>query len=244
MKQATPKVSNSTLPLVLVPGMMCDHRLYTHQAVALGKKRQVLVVHVEHGRSMEAIACDVFSQIPWSRFALGGLSMGGIIAMEMVRQKPERIAGLALMDTNPWAESPDVKALRQPQIDMAKQGRFLDVIEQQMAPKYGGSAAEQESQLAIVLDMAKSLGKEAFINQSIALRDRPDQTDTLRNFVGPSIALCGEHDQLCPLDRHQAICQLMPNCQLHIVPNSGHLITLQMPLATNSHLADWLETLI
>ena len=244
MKQATLKVPNSTLPLVLIPGMMCDHRLYTHQVAALRESSEVLVAHVDQGCSMEAIAKSVFSQIPWSRFALGGLSMGGIIAMEMARQKPELIAGLALMDTNPWAEIPEVKALRTPQLELAEQGKFLDVIEQQMAPKYGGSAAEQEGQLGLVLAMARSLGKEVFINQSIALRDRPDQTETLKKFTGPSIALCGEHDQLCPLDRHQAICHLMPNCQLHVIPNSGHLITLQMPLATNTHLAHWLETLL
>ena len=243
MKRVIQKMSSSALPIVLIPGMMCDHRLYTHQLTRLQEKRDVLIVHANHGESMKTIAQDIFNKIPWTRFALGGLSMGGIIAMEMVRQQPKLIAGLALMDTNPWAEKPDVKANRQPQIEMANQGEFLDVVANQMASRYGGSITEQPAQLKLVLDMAQSLGKTVFIRQSIALRDRPDQTQTLKSFTGPSIALCGEHDQLCPLDRHQAIVELMPNCQLHVIPNAGHLITLQAPSATNSHLANWLETL-
>ncbi|WP_206696841.1 alpha/beta fold hydrolase [Marinomonas algicola] len=235
---------NSTLPLVLIPGMMCDQRLFAHQLTAFQSDRDVLVVHANHGSSMEAIANDVFNQIPWKRFALAGLSMGGIIAMEMARQHPERIAGLALMDTNPWAESAEIQATRTPQIEMALEGRHLEVIQHQMAPKYGGSDTEQEAQLSLVLAMAQDLGQDVFIQQSLALRNRQDQSESLKNFTGNSITLCGEFDQLCPLNRHQAIAAMMPNCQLHVIPNAGHLITWQAPQATNNHLENWLENLI
>lgn len=236
-------MTKTKVPLVLIPGMMCDHRLFTHQLAEFSNTRDVLIVNASHGSTMEDIALSIFDQIPFHYFALGGLSMGGIVAMEMVRQRPESIAGLALMDTNPWAEKEDIKAKRQPQIHMANNGEFLKVISEQMAPNYGGTEKEQAIQLDCVLSMAESLGKNVFIQQSLALHDRPDQTQTLANFHRPSIALLGENDLLCPLDRHQAIVNIMPNCQLSIIPNAGHLITLQAPTATNHALAAWLETL-
>ena len=127
MMQVIPKVSNSKLPLVLIPGMMCDQRLFTHQLSAFQNHRDIIIARTDDGSSMESIAEAIFAQIPWSRFALAGLSMGGIIAMEMARQHPELIAGLALMDTNPWAESAEIQATRTPQIEMAL-APYLDVI--------------------------------------------------------------------------------------------------------------------
>lgn len=240
---------SSIIPLVFIPGMMCDHRLFHHQIVAFEKAgkikgRDILVAETTRGSSMEALAEDIFAQIPWDYFALAGLSMGGIIAMEMLRQQPSKIAGVAFMDTNPWAEKPEVQAARQPQIALAEQGQFLNVITEQMAPKYGaGPAITEEEQLRIVIDMANSLGADVFIQQSMALAQRPDQTQTLAQYHGPSIALCGENDLLCPLDRHQAIVEHLPNAELHIVPSAGHLTTLQNPVVTNSLLTNWLETL-
>ena len=234
----------SSIPLILIPGMMCDQRLFKPQLLEFQKDREVLVVETTRGSSMEALAQDIFSQIPWDYFALAGLSMGGIIAMEMLRQQPSKIAGVALMDTNPWAEKDEIKATRQPQIEQAQQGQHLTVIKEKMAPNYGvGADLEAENQLKLVMDMATSLGGEVFIQQSIALANRQDQTHTLTQYHGPSIALCGEQDLLCPLDRHQAIVEHLPNAELHIVPSAGHLTTLQNPAVTNSLLANWLETL-
>lgn len=234
----------SSIPLVFIPGMMCDRRLFSHQIMAFEKDREVLVAETTRGASMEALAQDIFSQIPWNRFALAGLSMGGIIAMEMLRQDASRIVGTAFMDTNPWAEKEEVKAARQQQIRLAEQQQHLTVITEQVAPKYGtGSEISPEDQLNIVIKMAISLGADTFIQQSKALAQRPDQIYTLTQYYGPSIVLCGENDLLCPFDRHQAIHDCLLNSQLHIVPSAGHLITLQAPTVTNSLLKNWLETL-
>ncbi|TBR41437.1 alpha/beta hydrolase [Marinomonas agarivorans] len=249
MKQVIPKVSNHStasqnLPLVLIPGMMCDHRLFAPQVQELSKSRQVFVPRTDQGETIADIATYIFTQVPWATFALGGLSMGGIIAMEMINQQPDRIVGVALMDTNPWAEKAEVKAARQPQIALAEQCQHLKVIKEQMAPNYGrGTTISEQSQLTLVLDMAEQLGAEVFIQQSMALASRSDQASTLTHFHGPSLVLCGEHDQLCPLDRHEAMATYLPNNQFHVVPAAGHLITLQAPSITNQHLHNWLTLL-
>ena len=231
------------IPLVLIPGMMCDHRLYRSQIAELAAEQPLLVVDIACGCTMADIAQHIWSQVSWPYFALAGLSMGGIIAMEMARQQPQKLAGLALLNTTPWAESEHIKSYRQAQIELAQQGHYLRVIEEQIAPYYGDHPASNEAQLALMLTMAEHFGAAVFIKQSLALRDRKDQLETLKHFNKPSLALCGEHDQLCPINHHEAIAEAMPDCQLGILANAGHLTSLQAPQATNSALRAWLKRL-
>lgn len=228
-------------PLLLLPGMMCDARLFSPQLDRFETERPVLVVDLTGADTVQQLAEQVLAQAPWPEFALAGLSMGGIVAMEVARQAPERVLGLALLNTNPWAESESVKIKRQPQIDAVLAGELLSVIEHQMAPKFSPDEEIPCDELPLVLAMAKDLGGDIFVRQSRALRDRPDQTDTLEKTGVPGLALVGEGDQLCPLDRHQAIADLMPDCELIVLPGVGHLTTLQAPEATNEALANWLE---
>ncbi len=173
------------------------------------------------------------------RFSLAGLSMGGIVAMEMVRQAADR---LALLDTNPRAEAPEVQARRQPQIDRALAGGLDRVMRDEMKPNYLADGPEKAAILDLCMNMALALGPQVFARQSRALRDRPDQQATLAAFSGPALVLMGAGDRLCPLDRHQLMHALMPQCALVIVPGAGHLPTLEQPLATASALRRWLET--
>ena len=234
---------STELPLLLLPGMMCDERLFTPQIEAFQSERPVTVADITGSDSMAELARQVLAETPWPRFALGGLSMGGILAMEMVRQAPERIAGLALMDTNPWAEPEEVREKREPQMQAVRDGHLLEVMRDQMAPKYCADHETECAQLDVVLAMAEHLGPDVFLRQSIALRDRPGQTETLKGVTVPALALVGEDDQLCPLDRHEAIATLMPDCELVVLPHVGHLATLQAPDAVNAALKHWLEKL-
>ena len=175
------------------------------------------------------------------RFALAGLSMGGIVAMEVLRQAPERVERIALLDTNPLAEVEAVKARRGPQIDKARQGRMAEVIRDEMMPNYLAEPAANQPLLDLCLQMAEDLGPQVFIRQSLALRDRPDQSETLRRFDGPSLVLCGRHDALCPVARHELMADLLPRATLEIIEGAGHLPTLEQPEETNAALARWLE---
>ncbi|MDA5558725.1 alpha/beta fold hydrolase [Shimia sp. MMG029] len=229
-------------PIVFLPGMMCDARLFAPQIAALSARHMVSVAPIGGFAAMTELAQDVLQNAP-PRFALAGLSMGGILAMEVARLAPERITGLALMDTNPLAELDDVKAKRGPQMEMAQNGQMRAVMREQMIPNYLAEGSDAATLEPLCEDMAEALGSDVFIKQSIALRDRPDQTETLKSYSAPSLVLCGEQDRLCPVARHELMHDLLPNSTLTVLPDAGHLPTLEQPQATTAALTTWLETL-
>lgn len=229
-------------PLVLLPGMMCDARLFTPQIAALSGKYPILSAPIGGQDTMQALAAEVLACAP-QRFALAGLSMGGIVAMEILHQAPDRVAGLALMDTNPLAELDEVKARRGPQIDAAKGGNLRKVMADEMKPNYLTDGPRRAAILDLCMDMAMDLGPDVFVNQSRALRDRPNQSNTLRGFTGPALVLCGRDDALCPVSRHELMHDLMQQSQLEIIENAGHLPTLEQPQHTTAALTRWLETI-
>lgn len=224
--------------LILLPGMMCDERLFGPQIDALGVA--TLVPDLGGHDSIAALAAHVLAEAP-ERFALAGLSMGGIVAMEVIRQAPHRVTRLALLDTNPRAELPEVRARRAPQIESVRAGHLAQVMAEQMIPNYFTEGANNPAIRDLCLDMALALGPDVFINQSIALRDRPDQQDTLRAVTVPSLILCGRDDRLCPLERHDLMHALIPGSTMHIVEGAGHLPTLEQPETVTAALRRWLE---
>ena len=227
-------------PLVLLPGMMCDARLFLPQIVALSAETAVQVVPITMGDTVEAIARNVLAAAP-ERFALAGLSMGGIVAMEVLRQAPRRISRIALMDTNCQSELPNVAAAREPQIVGAKAGRLEEVMREEMKPNYLAPGPKRLDVLSTVMAMAMDLGPEVFVRQSRALQRRPDQQATLRKAKTPALIICGEHDALCPIRRHEFMAHLMPNATLEIVADAGHLPTLEQPNAVTHLLRRWLS---
>lgn len=189
---------------------------------------------------MQALAADVLDHAP-KCFALAGLSMGGIVAMEILRQAPGRVDRLALLDTNPLAETPEMQARRGPQIAAAKAGDFARIMRDEMKPNYLANKANRAAILDLCMTMAMDLGADVFARQSRALRDRTDQTQTLRRFEGRSLVLCGRHDIPCPVERHELMHQLLPGSRLDIIEDAGHLTTLETPDAVIRSLRTWLE---
>ncbi len=226
-------------PLVLIPGMMCDARLYGPQMAALGR-RTVLHAPCTEAETMAGLARAVLAVAP-PRFALAGLSMGGIVAMEVLRQAPERVERLALLDTNPLAELPKHQARRLPQIAAVESGRLREVMRDEMKPLYLAEGPDKPAILALCMDMALSLGSEVFVRQSRALASRPDQQETLRAFGGPALVLLGRGDRLCPLERHELMHALMPQSRLEVIEGAAHLPTLEKPRETTAALIRWLE---
>ncbi len=222
-------------PLVWLPGMMCDARMFGPQVTAFGG----LVGDIDGHDTMQALAADVLANAP-ERFALVGLSMGGIVAMEIMAQAPDRVTRLALLDTNPRAETPDMQARRGPQMDAVRAGHLRAVMRDEMKPNYLADGAGKAAILDLCMDMAEALGPDTFIRQSRALRDRPDQQDTLRGVTVPTLILCGREDRACPVERHEVMHALIPHSTLTIIDGAGHLPTLEKPEATNAALARWL----
>jgi len=227
------------LPLVLIPGMMCDARMWGGIPAAL-HPRPILHVLPSGADTMADLARDALREAP-ARFALAGLSMGGILAMEMLEQAPDRVERLALLDTNPRAELPEVQARREPQIARALNGGLARVMRDEMKPNYLAPGPDQKAILDLCLDMALTLGPEVFARQSGALRDRADRQAALAGFKGPALVLMGAEDRLCPRDRHDLMHALMPQSRLVIIDGAGHLPPLERPLETSAAPRRWLE---
>jgi pimeloyl-ACP methyl ester carboxylesterase len=226
-------------PLVLIPGMMCDARMWGGLPSAL-HPREVGHALPVGADSIAALAEALLHDAP-ERFALAGLSMGGIIAMEVLRQAPDRVERLALLDTNPLAETPEVQARRGPQIARVLAGGLAQVMRDEMKPLYLADTPHRAEILDLCMEMALSLGPATFAAQSRALADRPDQTAILAAYRGPALVLMGEHDVLCPRPRHDLMHALMPQSRLVIIPGAGHLPTLEKPAETMAALRRWLE---
>jgi pimeloyl-ACP methyl ester carboxylesterase len=226
------------IPLILLPGMMCDARLWAPVMGAFCRRTVIHAAITEHD-TMEALAAQILAEAP-PRFAIAGLSMGGIVAMEIVRQAPHRVERLALLDTNPRAELPEVAARRGPQIEKARAGRLHEVMRDEMKPNYLAEGPEKQRILDLCMDMALSLGPEVFERQSHALAARRDYRETLAAYRGGALVMMGEQDRLCPRDRHDLMHVLLKNSRLAIVAGAGHLPTLEQPARTGRELADWL----
>lgn len=227
-------------PLVLLPGMMCDARLFAPQVAAFSAERAVMVAPIHAASDTGALADAVLAAAP-VRFALAGLSMGGIVAMEVAERAPERVAGLCLMDTNAAAETADVAARRPPQIERVRASGLRAVMRDEMKPNYLADGPRRGDVLDLCMAMAEALGPEAFERQSRALMARPDRRSSLRAVRVPTLVLCGAQDALCPLHRHERIRDLVPGARLVVIDDAGHLPTLERPEEATAALRAWLR---
>ncbi len=227
--------------LLLLPGMMCDARLFAPQVAAFAEGYEVVVGDLTGADTIDALARAVLKQAGAAPFNLAGLSMGGIVAMQMAQLAPAQVKRLALLDTNHRADPPDRRAIRDAQIAKVQAGEMRAVIIEEMKPNYLAEAHRgNQALLDLLVTMAMDLGEAAFLSQTRALKERPDQTDSLRAYGGPALVLCGEEDTLCPPERHREMAALLPNAELTMLPGAGHISTLENPAAANAALAAWL----
>lgn len=225
-------------PLVLVPGLLCDERLWGDLPAALAP-RAVQHALPTQAATLPELAAGVLATAP-ERFALAGLSLGGIVAMEVLAQAPDRVERLALLDTNPFAETETIRQHRLDQIERALAGDLQGIVRDEMKPQYLADPGNRPV-LDLCMAMARRLGPEVFRRQSLALRDRPDQSATLARFRKPALILMGEQDRLCPRDRHDRMQALMPHARLVVIPAAGHLPPLERPAPTLAAFKEWLH---
>lgn len=226
-------------PLVFLPSMMCDARLFGPQIAELSADRAVMCAPIHFGERVEEIASGLLPQLPL-KFALAGLGMGGIVAMELLRRAPERITRIALLDTTPLPETPADAAAREAKIIGARSGRLMDAMRDELQLGYLAPGPFRGDVMALAMDMADALGSEVFVRQSRALQRRRDQQSTLRKCKVPAMVLCGAYDGLHSPKRHSFMAELIPFAQLHTVDDAGHLPTLEQPAATTAALREWL----
>ena len=223
----------------MVPGMMCDERIFSPQIEALSQNLEVTIADISNFSSVRELASDVLKKAPKS-FSLLGHSMGGIVAMEIYSLEPNRIEKLILMDTNPKAELDEVKLKREPQIKDVSEGNLLEVMRDEMKPNYLAESENKSSVLNVCMDMALNLGPDVFINQSRALQSRLDQQNTIQSIKIPVLIMCGSEDKLCPVERHEMMHNMISDSDLKIINNAGHMPTLEQPRETTEVIKEWL----
>lgn len=230
--------------LVLVPGLLCDDSVWQPQIDGLADRARGWVAPNDGHDSLPALACELLRQAPAQRFALAGHSMGGRIALEVMRQAPERVERLALLDTG-WQPRPSGEAgenerrQRLALLDAAHASGMVEVARRwlpgMVRPGAHGSAAYAQMQA-----MVARRTPAQFAAQVQALLNRPDATDVLTAVDCPALVLCGQDDQWSPPDRHAAMAGLMRGARLVLVPDCGHMSTLEQPAAVTAALAEWL----
>jgi pimeloyl-ACP methyl ester carboxylesterase len=233
-----PHVSAKT-QLILLPGLLCDEALWAPQIAALSDLATSRVADLTQDDSMVAMARRVLDEAP-PRFALAGLSMGGYVAQEIMRQAPERVMRLALLDTSARADTPERLAQRRGFIELAHKGEFHGIT-QRMLPIYLHPDHLKEKAITdTVLAMAQRVGRDGYFRQQQAIMARPDGREDLQRIRVPTLVLCGRDDQATPLKLHEEIASLIPGSTLAVIDRCGHMSTLEKPAEVNIAMRRWL----
>ena len=227
-------------PLVLIPGLMADARLFLPQIVALGAARAMQVSMVTQADTVEALSAFVLASAP-AKFALIGHGLGGEVALDVVRRAPDRVTRVVLMATDPLAEPPQAAAAREARIVAARSGRLAEAMREEIPATALACSPWREDVLALVRDMALGLGEGVFLRQSRALQRRPDQQKTMRKVKIPALILAGALDTLVPLRRQEFTAGLMPFGKMQTIPDAGHLPSLEQPEAVTAALDAFLN---
>jgi pimeloyl-ACP methyl ester carboxylesterase len=228
-----------SLPLVLVPGLTCTARLYTPQVEALWLYGPVTVADHRRDADIAAVARRILDAAP-PRFALGALSYGGYIAFEMMRQAAGRIVKLALLDTSARPDTPEQTAGRQKQIAAVEAGGYGDIADFAIARYLHRERQNDTTMTTIVRQMVAETGAEAFVRGLRAIAARPDSRPLLASIRCPTLVLVGDGDLATPPELAKEIAAGIAGSRLVIVPNCGHLSTIERPAAVNAALGAWL----
>ncbi len=230
-------MTGSSDPLVLLPGMGCTAALWS--ALDL---RDAPVTPVLQERSLDAEVDRLLGVLP-ERFALAGLSLGGIVAMNLVRRAPERVSRLALLSTNSSPPSPAQRAGWADQRAQLSAGSAVDLQESLLPLLLSPATLERRADVvATTLGMAEELGADRYDRQLQLQLTRVDERPGLVLLRCPALVLAAREDRLCGLERHEEIAALIPRVTLDVVENCGHLSPLEQPAVVSAHLRRWLST--
>ncbi len=229
-----------TLPILLVPGLVCSPRIYAPQIPALWRDGPVVLPNHIRDNTMSGIAKRILDEAP-KRFALAGHSMGGYIVLEMFRQAPERISRLGLLNTSARPEKPDASAGRHALIAETRAGGYPGIVEKLFAkfvhPKHANDAAIKK----IVMDMADDIGPERFIAQLEAIMSRSDSLPLLASIKCPTLVLTCDTDDMVSNEFSHELAKGITGAKLVVIPDCGHLPQLEKPDVMTAAMLDWLK---
>ncbi|WP_206667918.1 alpha/beta fold hydrolase [Sphingomonas glacialis] len=224
------------VPLLLIPGTLCDERMFAPMLAALPHidARVAPLCHDEIG----AAALAILAEAP-PHFALLGFSLGGMVALELAAIAPDRVVGLALVDSNARAVAPDLHAMRRTE---AAQGASAHVA--RLWPDYVAPAAQHDANLRAKIEaMANAIGSDALKRQTALALSRRDSRSRLARLTMPALVLAGAHDALCPPAWQQELADGLPDSTLVLIADAGHFAPLERPIAVAAEVGAWLARL-
>jgi pimeloyl-ACP methyl ester carboxylesterase len=228
-------------PLLLVPGLLCDRALWAPQVEALSEIADIRIAQVSQQDTLREMAESALRDAPSARFALAGLSMGGYVCMEILRQAPHRVTRLALLDTRARPDDPEETLRRHELMRLAQTARGFTPVTNRMLPLLVHPArVKDEALVRTIREMADRIGVEGYLRQQQAIIARPDSRLDLRKVRVLTLVLCGRQDAITPLDMHEEMASIIPGAKLVVIEDCGHLSTLERPDEVNAALRDWL----
>lgn len=232
-------------PLLLVPGVLCSPRLYAAQLAALKDIAEIVVpdwrkAPLSIWDSWETAARWVLGQAPADKFALAGLSLGGMMAVEIMQIAPERVTRLALLDTGMRSQNDAEKAVRRARIRLADEGHFELVLGLQMSRFLPAYRLPDKTLVDEVMAMCGEIGKEIYKRQEALAAIRVDRRPDLPRIACPTVVVCGRDDAATPLFMSEEMAAAIEGSELIVVEQCGHLVTMEKPEETNAILRRWL----
>lgn len=225
--------------LVLLPGNMCDERMWSGVHPHLNGWN-IVSPRLDQDDTIAGMAARVLADVDGLIIPVG-FSMGGITALAMAAEAPERIAAVGLLDTNASADLPDRAAIRPAQQQAVRDGALKTIVTDQLMPNYLSAANVGDPDLqSLIVDMALTLGPDVFVRQSEALRTRADQRPVVAMIDVPLFLACGSEDRLCPPEWHQRMAKENANAELHVIEGAGHMLPLEQPRRLGALLNAWL----
>ena len=226
-------------PVILLPGLMCDARVFFHQIVALSLTRPVVVMPLGTGM-VEDMSATVLAAAP-QRFAIAGQGLGGTVALDVIRRAPDRVTRCVLISTDPFGETPQAAGAREARLVAARMGRLEEAMKGEIPAASLAPGPGRDEVLEVMLDMARVLGPEQYLAQAKAWQRRPDHQKTLRRWLLPTLIIAGSCDTLVPPRRQEFTAELMPKGRFLKLASAGHLPTLEAPELVSDAIEEFLN---